>query len=81
MLRHGPTSKGAIDMAEKQVFARVASLIGDWQCGSYTLGKVYPVLPSNSHMAGTFVLVDDDGDEVLCWWLGDCDCIFERIDL
>lgn len=68
-------------MAEPKVFARVSGFVSDWQCGTYTLGKEYPVLPEPPDGEESFFIEDDDGDAVLCWWAFDPDCHFERVVL
>lgn len=50
--------------------------------GAYTLGKEYEVT-SQGDFAGlpdAFIIEDDEGDELPCWWVGDPDVIWERIE-
>lgn len=62
---------------EKKEYARVVSFVDDWQVGSYTIGKEYETRPAE--VWADFVITDDDGDEVGCLWMGDPDCVFERV--
>lgn len=74
-------------MAEPKVLARVSGFVDRFQCGSYTLGKEYPVVAQPDDIgydrddADAFWIVDDDGDAILCWWHFDPDCNFERVVL
>jgi len=70
-------------VTEPKAFARVSGFVDDWQVGSYTLGKEYPLVPSIYGADGddTFCIEDDEGDVILCWWAFDPDCHFERVVL
>lgn len=61
---------------KKGTFARVVGFVDDWQVGSYTLHKEYPVVDDDGTV---FSIIDDDGDQVGCAWLLDVDCHFEKV--
>lgn len=62
---------------KKGTFARVVGFVDDNPIGAYTLHKEYPVLPVNGW--GDFAIIDDEGDHLVCTWLLDVDCLFEKV--
>lgn len=63
-----------------RVYARpVAFIYADANTiGSYTLHREYEAIPVVGE-AG-FLIEDDAGVLTRCWWVGDPDCVFERIE-
>lgn len=65
----------------KKTYARVVALLDlEPHVGAYTVGREYEVISLHGHLEQAFMMVDDVGDRLLCWWHGDPDAVFERIE-
>jgi len=66
------------------IYARCVAFVGrsdDMTVGAYTIGKEYEVLEERDNYLGLqFDIYDDEDDCTLCWWDGDPDCVWERIE-
>lgn len=64
-------------------YARASAFIdqreGALTIGAYTLGKEYEVLPPTGTL-GEHFNIDDTNHTIPCWWVGDPDVIWERIE-
>jgi hypothetical protein len=62
----------------KITYARCLGLIDAKPIGAYTVGQEYEV---HEHPDGAvFEIIDDRGDAVTCWWDGDPDCRWQRVE-
>lgn len=64
-----------------RVYARPVAFIYDDAntIGSYTLHREYEVFPMVGDRAD-FLIVGDNGEVIPCWWHGDPDVIWERVE-
>ncbi len=62
----------------KKTYARCVGFIDDKPIGSYTLHKEYEV--EHTDTPNVFFIEQDNGEEIACWWHGDPDVLWERVE-
>lgn len=68
-----------------KLYARCIALLDTALIGDYTVGRDYAVTDEDDGLFGDvpdgFWINDDTGTEILCWWEGDPDCVWERVEV